>query len=162
MTARLAATMGGFLLVSAVVSGVLSDRLGRIPLLAMASGLSAAATVVLILAPSLTVVFVTGCFFGLAVGAFMSTHWALGTDLAPSEQGGLYLGIANLAGAGAGIVGTGIGGPLADLVNGLHPGLGYLVIFGIDGGLFGLSILALTRIRQPAQAQMPSGSEELP
>lgn len=158
-TARLAATMGGFLLVSALASGVLSDRIGRIPLLALASGLSAAAAVVLILAQSLALVFATGCVFGLAVGTFMSAHWALGTDLAPRGEGGRYMGIANLAGAGAGIVGTGIGGPLADLVNTLQPGLGYLVIFAIDAGLFCVSILALARINAPALADaLPGGS----
>jgi MFS-type transporter involved in bile tolerance (Atg22 family) len=77
----------------------------------------------------------------------MATNWALGTDLAPSQEAGRYLGISNLAGAGAGIVGTGIGGPMADFLNGLRPGIGYLVIFALYGVLFLLSIAALTRVK---------------
>ena len=51
------------------------------------------------------------------------------------------------AGAGAGIVGAGIGGPMADFFNALSPGLGYLVIFAAYGGLFLLSVLALTQVK---------------
>jgi MFS family permease len=76
----------------------------------------------------------------------MAVNWALGADLAPKAEAGKYLGISNLAGAGAGIVGAGIGGPLADSFNLLQPGLGYLVIFGIYGGLFLLSVVALRRV----------------
>ena len=76
----------------------------------------------------------------------MATSWALGTDLVPPAEAGRYLGISNLAGAGAGIVGAGIGGPLADLFNALEPGLGYLVIFGLYAALFFLSSLALTQV----------------
>ena len=68
------------------------------------------------------------------------------TSLAPPDQAGRYLGISNLAGAGAGIVGAGIGGPLADFFNRLGPGLGYLVIFALYGALFLLSVAALARV----------------
>ena len=80
----------------------------------------------------------------------MATSWALGTDLVPPKEAGRYLGISNLAGAGAGIVGTGIGGPMADFFNALKPGLGYLVIFAIYGALFLLSVAALSKVHIPA------------
>ena len=75
----------------------------------------------------------------------MSANWALGTDLVPKDAG-RYLGISNLAGAGAGIVGSSIGGPMADYFNAIQPGLGYPVIFALYGGLFLLSVLLLPRI----------------
>jgi MFS family permease len=81
----------------------------------------------------------------------MATNWALGTDLAPPEEAGRYLGISNLAGAGAGIVGAGIGGPMADFFNGLQPGLGYLVIFALYGALFLLSVAALSQVKGPSK-----------
>lgn len=81
----------------------------------------------------------------------MATNWALGTDLAPKKDAGRYLGISNLAGAGAGIVGTGIGGPMADFINNLKPGLGYIVIFAIYAGLFVLSSAVMHRIKVPFQ-----------
>jgi MFS family permease len=97
-------------------------------------------------------VLISGCIIGLATGTFYATNWALGTDLVPKEEAGRYLGISNLAGAGAGIVGAGIGGPMADFFNALRPGLGYLVIFAIYGALFLLSVVTLTRVREPAAA----------
>jgi MFS family permease len=90
---------------------------------------------------------VAGCIIGLGTGTFMATNWALGTDLVPAKQAGRYLGISNLAGAGAGIVGAGIGGPMADFFNLLRPGLGYLVIFALYAALFFLSTAVLTRVR---------------
>jgi MFS family permease len=84
---------------------------------------------------------------GVGTGIFLATNWALGTDLAPPEEAGRYLGISNLAGAGAGIVGVGIGGPMADFFNALRPGLGYSVILVAYGALFLLSVAALTRVK---------------
>jgi MFS family permease len=78
----------------------------------------------------------------------MATSWAMGSDLVPRQEAGRYLGISNLAGAGAGIVGVGIGGPLADLVNALQPGLGYLTVFSIYGALFLLSAAALVPVKE--------------
>jgi MFS family permease len=81
----------------------------------------------------------------------MACSWALGVDLAPKLEAGRYLGISNLAGAGAGIVGAGIGGPLADYFNTFQAGLGYQIIFAIYGSLFLLSILLLRFITLPGQ-----------
>jgi MFS family permease len=92
-------------------------------------------------------VLVAGAFLGLGTGTFMAANWALGTDLVPAKDAGRYLGISNLAGAGAGIVGSSIGGPLADYFNGIQHGLGYPVVFALYGGLFLLSILLLPKIK---------------
>ena len=68
-------------------------------------------------------------------------RWALGTEIVPKEQAGRYLGLSNLAGAGAGAIGAYIGGPIADHV-------GYAAQFAIYSMLFLLSALALTGIRE--------------
>ncbi len=70
----------------------------------------------------------------------------------PPEEAGRYLGISNLAGAGAGVVGAGIGGPLADFFNMSSPGLGYLVVFAIYGVCFLLSSVTLLKVREPREA----------
>jgi MFS family permease len=72
---------------------------------------------------------------------FYSASWALGTEIVPQDQAGRYLGISNLAGAGAGAIGAYIGGPIADHV-------GYVLLFAIYGGLFLLSVLALKGVRE--------------
>jgi MFS family permease len=143
---RLLLVLAVFLIPAAVGGGFLADRLGRKRLVAASGLVAAAGTFLLILAPGVPLVMVSGCIIGTAAGVFMATHWALGTDLAPPEEAGRYLGIANLAGAGAGIIGVGIGGPMADSFNAVQPGLGYLVLFAVYGVLFVLSSLALTRV----------------
>jgi MFS family permease len=75
----------------------------------------------------------------------------LGTGLVPPEEAGRYLGISNLAGAGAGMIGSGIGGPVADYLNGMAPGLGYFMLFACYGILFLFSAASLWKVRQPAQ-----------
>ena len=82
----------------------------------------------------------------------MTTNWALGTNLVPAAQAGRFLGISNLAGAGAGMIGYGIGAPIADYLNKITPGLGYIATFAAYGVLFVLSTVSLRFIRQPKQA----------
>jgi MFS family permease len=147
MTTVLLAVVGLFLIGSALGSGYLSDRMGRKRLVGLSALVAAGGTFLLLLAQDISLVVVAGSIIGVGTGTFMATNWALGTDLVPPQEAGRYLGISNLAGAGAGIVGTGIGGPMADFFNALRPGLGYLVIFGLYGVLFLLSAVALTRVK---------------
>jgi len=151
-TTILLAVVALFLIPSALGGGRLADRYGRRRLVG-AAGLGAfAGTLLLLSARSFPLVVISGCIIGLASGVFMATSWALGTDLAPPREAGRYLGISNLAGAGAGIVGAGIGGPMADFFNRLSPGLGYLVIFAIYAGLFLISALTLRFIPETQQS----------
>ena len=152
MTTLLLAVVALFLLPSALYSGYLADRIGRKRLVAYSGLVAAAGTLLLLFSTNVPMVLISGCIIGLATGTFYATNWALGTDLVPKEEAGRYLGISNLAGAGAGIVGAGIGGPMADFFNALRPGLGYLVIFAIYGALFLLSVVTLTRVQEPAAA----------
>ncbi|MDY6846520.1 MAG: hypothetical protein SVP52_05235, partial [Chloroflexota bacterium] len=81
----------------------------------------------------------------IAIGFFYSASWALGTALVPREEAGRYLGIQNLAGAGAGAIGAYIGGPIGD-------GVGFTVLISIFGFLFLISTLALFGIKEKAIA----------
>jgi MFS family permease len=117
--------------------------------------IGAVGTAVALSVPSLPVIYVGGSIIGIATGLFFTANWALGTILVPKEEAGRYLGISNLAGAGAGAVGAYIGGPIADFVSarGLAmtgtEGLGYMLLFGIYGVMFLLSTLALLRVKEP-------------
>lgn len=146
VTTYLTAVIFVFLLITSLLGGYLSDKMGRKKLLAAAGLLAFVGTALLMFSRTIPMVMVAGAFLGLGTGTFMSANWALGTDLVPSKDAGRYLGISNLAGAGAGIVGSSIGGPLADYFNAIQPGLGYPVIFALYGGLFLLSVLLLPRI----------------
>jgi MFS family permease len=151
VTTLLLAVVAVFLIASALGGGYLADRIGRRRLVALSGLIAAAGTLLLLFSASLPLVLVSGSVIGIGAGVFMATNWALGTDLAPSQEAGRYLGISNLAGAGAGIVGAGIGGPMADFFNAISPGLGYLVIFALYGALFLLSVAALSRVKEAGQ-----------
>ena len=140
--------VGIFVLLSALPSGWLADRFGKKPLLAISGLLAALGTLVVLVAPNLTVINVGGCLIGAAAGLFYSANWALGTQLVPQEQAGRYLGLSNLAGAGAGAIGAYIGGPIAD-------SMGYTLLFAIYGLLFLLSIVTLLGIHgtRPAKTR---------
>jgi len=91
---------------------------------------------------------------GMGTGLFYTANWALGTDIVPKAEAGRYLGISNLAGAGAGAVGAYIGGPIADFFTTRlpgEPGVGYVVLFAIYGVLFLFSVFALLGVKDGQQ-----------
>jgi hypothetical protein len=147
---QLMMVVGLFILVSALPSGWLSDRIGHKRLVAISGIVAALGTLILLLSPSLTPVYIGGCLIGMAAGLFFTANWALGTALVPKEEAGRYLGLSNLAGAGAGAVGAYIGGPIADYFTVQapnQPGLGYVLLFAIYGVLFLLSVIVLRQVR---------------
>jgi MFS family permease len=151
LTGSLMMVVGIFTMLTALPGGWLADRLGH-KLLVGASGLVAAVGAFMLLGtiwvPNLSLIYIAGCILGLATGLFTTTNWALGTNLVPRAEAGRYLGISNLAGAGAGMIGAGIGGPLADFLNSYRPGLGYFAIFACYGILFVLSTLLLVKVSE--------------
>jgi MFS family permease len=155
MTTILLAFVGAFLIPSALAGGYLADRIGRKRLVRYSGLIAVVGNLVLLFAPSFPVVILSGCIIGMGTGLFWATNWALGTDLVPKDEAGRFLGISNLAGAGAGIVGVGIGGPIADFFNGISSGLGYLVIFSLYAFLFALSVLVLRNVNVPAKSVEP-------
>ena len=159
MTGTLLTVVGVFTLLSALPSGWLSDRIGQQQLVALSGWLAVAGTTIILFniwVPNLLLIYLAGCILGLGTGLFVTTNWALGTRLVPAVEAGRYLGVSNLAGAGAGMIGTGIGGPVADQLNLRVPGLGYFVIFAGYGVLFLLSILSLRGIQRSGD----TGGEE--
>jgi MFS family permease len=147
---QLMMVVGVFILVSALSSGWLGDRFGHKRLVAISGIMATLGTLILLLSPSLTPLYVGGCLIGLAVGLFFTANWALGASLVPKEEAGRYLGLSNLAGAGAGAVGAYIGGPIADYLTVQvpdQPGLGYLLLFSVYGTLFLLSVIVLRKVR---------------
>jgi len=146
----LIAAIGATILVSALPSGWLADRLGPRRLVAASGLLAALGTAIAVAARGSLGIYAGGVCIGLATGMFYPASWALGTEIVPQAEAGRYLGIANLAGAGAGAIGAYIGGPLADyftLRAPGSPGLGYLLIFVLYALLFVFSTLALRGAR---------------
>jgi MFS family permease len=133
--------VGISILIVAVLSGWLSDRLGRKPLVTASGVLAALGMLIVLVWPDMAAIYVGGSLIGVAVGLYYPASWALGTDTIPQDQAGRYLGLANLAGAGAGAIGAYIGGPIADKTS-------YTLLFVIYGTLFLLSVLTVCGIRE--------------
>jgi MFS family permease len=151
---QLIMVVGLFLLFIALPSGWLADRFGRKQILVASSIIASSGTLITILAPNLTVLYLGASLIGSGTGLFYSANWALGTDLVPKREAGKYLGIANLAGAGAGAIGAYIGGPLADTITRAvpeTPGLGYMLLFAIYAVLFLISSMVLVKIKEPGK-----------
>ena len=119
----------------------MTDKFGKKPLIILSAVLAAVGTFVAIAVPNLTVISIGGCFIGAAIGLFYASNWALGTDIVKKEQAGQFLGISNLAGAGAGAIGAYIGGPIADSA-------GYVLLMSIYGVLFIASIIPVIFIKE--------------
>ncbi len=153
MTANLFLVVGVFTIASALPGGWLADKIGSRMLTRLAGVVAMLGTCVLLsttLVPNLPLMYVAGSIIGLATGIFMTANWALGTELAPRQEAGRFLGVSNLAGAGAGMIGAGIGGLVADALNRVQPGMGYFAIFACYAVLFLGSAIILGRVRGEA------------
>ncbi len=151
MTGSLTSIIGIFIVLTALASGWITDRVGRTRLVAISGIVAATGNILLLITiwlPNLTIVYIAGTIIGVATGLFMTANWALGTDLVPAGEAGRYLGISNLAGAGAGIIGAGIGGLVADAINHYYMGLGYFAVFAAYALLFALSSVTLVGMRK--------------
>ena len=161
LSGRLLLIVGILTLFSALLSGWLADRIGHKRLVGL-SGIMAAVGCALLLGtiwvPNLNLIYIAGFILGVSSGLFMTTNWAMGTSLVPPQEAGRYLGISNLAGAGAGMIGAGIGGPVADYLNLSTPGLGYFAIFAAYTILFVLSTVSLRFIHEKKQILQPTAS----
>ena len=145
-TARFSIVAVAGMLAMVYPAGRLSDRTGRRPI-AVASGLLGALGMALIFLfqHHYILIMLSGGLIGISFGAFMSTNWALATDLVAKGEEARYLGLANLATAGGGALARLIG-PVIDFFNASSPGLGYSVmllacsIYSIVGALLLLKV----------------------
>jgi len=151
-TGKLMAVIGLSVLVAVYPAGWLSDRWGPWKLNALAGVMGGIGIAGMTLAQGYWQVLALASFIGLAMGIFVSANWTLATRLIPSEAGGRYLGLSNLATAGAGMLGR-LAGPMIDALNLITPGWGYLALFGLSSLLMFAGTAVLFQARRAAQAR---------
>lgn len=147
-------------LLSAVPGGQISSRIGRKPVLYVAIALGMLGGLVIAFAPEYWMVVLGVVPIGICSGVFLGVDWALMTDIIPKAQSGRYMGISNIAVAGAGPIGTIVGGVLTFLLilltaDNEFAWRGLFVLMAIELLLGGL---ALRRVREPVR----SGSAPAP
>jgi len=108
-------TMGGISLVvtmlAAVGSGLLSDKIGRRPLILWAMFACAVTTLLMGMTGNFIVFLVMATIRSAATGPIMAIAPALASDLAPKDEAGQYMAYNNLS--------TGLSGALASLIFGV-------------------------------------------
>ena len=137
--------LGGALVVLALLSGWLSDKFGRKPVMLAAGLVAFAGSLLLLFVRTQTLITVAGAIVGMGVGTFLSASWALATDIVPGEEAARYLGIANIATC----IGSGgarlLGGVLIDPINKAlgSSSSGYLLLFSLAALFFLASALVI-------------------
>ncbi len=146
-TADLLAFIIMALILFALAGGLLGDRIGHKRILYLASMLTSVGSLLLMGARSIPSLLVFGSIFGAGLGLFLTSNWALANILAPSAEAGKYLGLSNLATAGAGAAAR-LVGPLIDLLNNAWAGIyfGYTLLFIIGAVATLASLLLLKRV----------------
>jgi len=139
-------------LLSAVPGGAMTARWGRVRVVTSSALLGAVGAALFAVAPSYASLFVIAVPFGLALGIFLSADWALLTDIAPPHEAGRYLGLSNTVTAGAVVLAVAVGGPVADLVNGVTFGWGYRAVFVLAAIEFLVGAWCVRHVREPASA----------
>ncbi len=137
-------------------AGRLSDRIGRKPVGMAAAFIGAVGFLIIILSQSYTAILIAAGLLGVALGAFISTNWALATDLVAKGQEARYLALANVATAGGAALAR-LMGPVIDYFNNsVSAGLGYQVMLFTCLGFISLGGLLLLKVRRPPIPESPA------
>jgi MFS family permease len=154
-TGDMMAALAVGLVITALIAGWLSDRIGPRLVLIAASIITGIGCFLLLLVSDQSSLVIMGSIIGVGMGLFLTSNWAIANQLAPGKEAGKYIGLTNIATAGAGALGR-LWGPILDWMNQAWYGAwwGYKSMF-IFGGLCTLiSIFLLIRIKIPENGQI--------
>ncbi len=112
------AVVAVFTAIATIPSGIISNRVGRKPMIYLAAAVGSVGLVVAALAPSPVILLVGATLIGIGSGTFLAVDWALMTDIIPKASSGRFMGISNLAVGLAGPVAALVAGPIIDVVGG--------------------------------------------
>ena len=141
-------------IVSALIGGRISDRVGRKPVIYVAGTTMAVTALLFLVAPSFLVAVGLAVVFGLGYGAFTSVDWALGSDAMPSSASyARDMGIWHVAFVAPQFIG-GPQGALLDWGNAQSPNLGYTLVFAVAAVFFALGVILVRNVPDRVQAPL--------
>jgi MFS family permease len=156
-TAAVALLALGGAVIGALTLGMVSDRIGRVGIVAVATGLMTLAALAFVVAPHVPL-WPLGLIFGAGYGAYTSVDWALAVDSLPAlGAAGKDLGVwsiaSNLPAVLAPLVGSlVIGGGTA---LGMSTEAAYRSVFALAGGFLMLGALFVFKVQQPILNLVP-------
>ena len=157
--------IGGSLAVAVVVSGWVSDRIGRKPVVIAGAVAGAISTSWLLLAESTTGVVATASIIGASSGTLLSASWALANEMGDEQRAGTHIGIVNLSTIGGAALPR-LFGPGIDLLNHTSEDLGYRALIGVCAALFVAGAIAILPVNpariEPTAQQDPAEPSAAP
>jgi MFS family permease len=146
-TGDLLAALTITMVVLVLLAGRWTDRYGTKRILYLGTFIAAGGMLLMLLARDMRGLTVFGSVLGAGIGLFLTSNWALANSLAPQEEAGKYLGLTNLATAGAAALSR-LEGPVLDTLNAAWPGawIGYRGLFIFGAVCMLLSLFFLRKI----------------
>ncbi len=140
------------LVICALISGWLSDRSSPEKLMSIAVLITALGGFALIFVRDMNSLMIVAGFVGGGMGFYLTSNWAMAVKLTPAEQAGRFLGLTNIATAGASALGR-LEGPLIDFLNQARPTLflGYKFVFFFCFFCSLLSFFLYQKLKKKAQ-----------
>jgi len=145
-TAELLIVVGVAMIAIVYPTGYLSDRVGRQRIGVAASSLGAVGSLLLLMSHRYELILLSGGIIGIAAGSFISSNWALATDLVRKGEEARYMGLTNIATAGGAALARLIG-PAIDYFNTQGAGTGYTAMLLACGAYFLVSAILLYKVR---------------
>lgn len=154
--------------IAVVPAARISDRIGRKPVIYVATALSAAGLAVVAVAPGVPVALLGAGLFGIGSGAFLAVDWALLTDIVPKAATGRYMGISNVATAASGVVAIAVALKVVmdSVTVAIDPGTGPRAAMVVGVACYGIGALLLRQVREDRReagpAALPAAPGEVP
>ena len=158
---RMILVIAGTLAIAVYISGWVSDRVGRKPVVTVGAIGAAVSTLWMLTANDSVQVLIIGSVIGASVGVVLSANWALANELADESQAGLHIGIVNLVTIGGAVTAKFLG-PIIDALNqipGRSDGFGYQVLITADAAFFLIGAMLLMPLQQTSHEKNNRNSD---
>ena len=156
---RMILAIAGALAIAVYISGWVSDRVGRKPVVIVGAAGAALSTLWMLTADSSTDVLIIGSVIAASVGTLLSANWALANELVDEHRAGLHMGIVNMASIGGAAIAK-LLGPGIDALNRISGDLGYQAVIAGCAALFVIGAILLVPLKTTARDSAPTSRTE--